>query len=148
MPDPLRLRRLLTGLLDSAESWVPRIERTFVSQGRPIPECEVLAVWADSILAPNPSKAPCSILPRAQFHVTLYQCVPVSSNSDALERSALDLADDAWAIWTGILAGFRDGTLFGEEEITCGTIDLSRGMIALPNGGGFGGWEATIIIDL
>lgn len=149
MPDPLRLRHLLAGLLDSAEGWVPRIERTFVSQGRPVPECEALAVWLESILAPNPSKAPCAFIPRGAFKVSLLQCVPSTSDASSLERSALDLADDAWAIWTGILAGFRDGTLFGDDSgLGCTQMDLSRGIIALPNAGGFGGWEATILVDL
>lgn len=147
--DPQRLRNLLLGLLDSAEGWLPTIERAFVSAGRPDPECEALAVWVEDITAPNPAKAGCSVEPRATFHVNLYQCLTMTTSGEVIQRDALDLADDAWAMWCGILVGFRDGTLFGEDaSVACGSIDLSRGMRVVPTLGGIGGWEATIIVTL
>ena len=146
---PDRLRNLLLGLLDSAQDWLPAIERAFVSQGRPEPECEALAVWLESLTAPNPAKVGCSVEPRALFHVTLYQCVTASTAADVIQRDALVLADEAWAMWCGILAGFRDGTLFGEDaSVACGQIDLSRGMVVVTNQGGIGGWDAQIIVTL
>lgn len=150
MASPDRLRNLLTALLDSAEGWLPAIDRTFVSHGRPIPECEALAVWLESINALSQAKNGCSIEPRATFHITLFQCWESTSSASKIDERALTLADQAWALWTGLLAAWKDGTLFGEDaSVACSSIDLTRGMTAIdPATTGVGGWDVTIIVAL
>lgn len=108
-------------------------------------------VWCESISASSPNKAACQVIPRAFFHVTLYECGEMTSSASAIESDALHFADHGWAIWAGILTGFRDGTLFGEDaSVACSQIDLARGMTAIApqENAGIGGWDATIIVDL
>lgn len=150
MASPDRLRNLLIALLDSAEGWLPTIDRTFVSAGRPVPECEALTVWLETINALGSAKNGCSIEPKATFHVTLYQCAESTSDAGSLNDEALRLADQAWALWTGCLASWKDGTLFGEDaSVACSSIDLTRGMIVVdPSVDGIGGWDLTIVVSL
>ena len=147
------IRDLLEDLLALAQTWVPEATRALVTQGRPAGDCGLLAVWVEQFDAGPPGvKTACSVIPRALFHVSYFNCTPVLDaqgnppSAEAITDNALDFADAGEAIWWGIIAAWSAGTLF--EGMTCNDIDLTRGMLVKEPLGGLAGWDASIIVTL
>jgi hypothetical protein len=147
------LSDLLEALLASAETWVPSAERSYITHGRAVADCDSLVVWTESIVATQPNKAVCSIQSLWTVHVTRFKCVPTIDESgnaeepEVYQASALDLANEGEAIWYGVIGAWADGTLF-DGAIGCAQIDLRSGLSAIEPQGGMGGWDLTIVVTL
>jgi len=120
-------------------------DRQYVSHNEPAGDlCEELVAWVDPVVdvAPQPSRI---VRHEATMHVDLTRCVPAATNdtpvppADELTTSAVDLADQAWAIWRGLVARWtaHDAPFGICEQVTF--VDL----VPLEPQGGFATWRAT-----
>ena len=134
-------------------------DRVFISASQPPAEptecAETLAAWPGplrTVPVPPLQKRGCTSKTLAELHVTLYRCVPIMQEDGTpptvaeLDASGKSLAVDGWVIWRAVLRAWSDGTLF--DDISCQSIDLSRGMINLPPLGGIAGWDITVLVSL
>lgn len=128
--------------------------RQYVSPGRPMPDCEQIAVHVDPITedATPPTGLGAGARHKYEtrtnlvaFIVTLYRCVPSSTQAmtppsvDKLEIAGAQFNADAWAIWNHLWNRMRAGTLFSR----CRPVYMDR-LSAIEPAGGFGGWKLTI----
>lgn len=143
------LNDYLQGLFAVASEWVDT-PRAYINAGKPQGDCDSLVVWCERIDSVTERRGSCSGINRVTFHVSRFMCAPTMDNdgealdTDTLTAIALRHADDGWAIWKGITAGWSAGTLFGGLGVACSSIDLSQGMTAIENLGGMTGWDAVI----
>lgn len=129
-------------------------ERQYVSPGRPMPDCEQIAVHVSQIVedATPPTGTGAGTRHRQQFRVnlptfvvTLLRCVPGPASSmkpptvDQLEVAGAQFNADAWAMWNHIWNLLRAGELLGK----CKLVYMDR-VQALEPAGGYGGWALTI----
>lgn len=152
-----RLSDLLESLLSVAETWVTT-PRAYISHGRPVADCDSLAVYVGAIRATQPNKNVCAVTPLATLHVVRFVCVPTMEEDGSappaadLTESALDLADDADSIFYGAVNAWAAGTLFPDGQggglVSCSEIDFGDGIAVLEPQGGIGGWDLTIRVLL
>src|SRR5690606_17405214 len=119
--------------------------RRYVSHAAPAGDpCQELVAWVEPVANGNlpPSQV---VIHQATVRVQLTLCVPAASVDDPipaaqpLNGSAIDLADQAWTIWQGLVAavGQPAGPFGGCTSVY--PVDL----IPDPPAGGFASWQAS-----
>ena len=124
-------------------------DRRYVSHAAPAGDlCEELVAWVDPVA--NPAVSPGVVTHQAVVHVDLTRCVPTASagdpvpNADPLTVSAVDLADQAWVIWTCLVASIDTGD--GPFAPCSQTVPID--LIPLGPDGVFGTWRATFRVTI
>lgn len=128
-----------------------------ISHGEPTWDCEGLFVSGQ--IRPEFS-AKCALMSHAQICVQLLRCVtPLKEAStagaavpdcDLLADEAEGLAVDGWALWTGLVAQWKAGTLFGTAPLTdLGCEQIRWGdLVPLRPQGGLAGWRMCFDVTM
>lgn len=133
--------------------------RQYVSPGRPMPDCEQIAIHA-ALIQPDLSKQQGGAgtgqshrfdhrVNLVRFVVTLLRCYPTFDASlrppkvATLEDFAAQYNADAWAMWNHIWNLLRAGVLLAR----CKTVYMDE-VRALEPSGDFGGWALTMRASL
>jgi hypothetical protein len=117
--------------------------RQATSPGPPPNDCEQITVHANVLTEANVSSW-ASRENLVQLVVTVYRCVPSPLSSmkapkvASIERAAAQTNADAWALWNHLWNMIRAGCLLRR----CRPVTMSAR--ALPQQGGYGGWQLTL----
>lgn len=157
----LRLNELLTAAqaaLTLVRSGNPIPSRVYVSHGPPAVDLcddDLLVVYLDNpavrLTDPKADRTvqvgQFSVIPIARYIVEVWRCVPGPTDTSVpsaaeLNTSALALANDGWALWTGLRLAREAGTLFpaGPQFDDA----LIQTPIPLPPQGSMGGWRIRV----
>lgn len=139
---------------DGLETLKGAPERRYLSPGKPFPDCDQLTVYVPRVGedTTRPTGLGAGTRHKQEFRanivtfvVTLYRCVPKigsdlkAPRTDAQEAADAQLNADAWALWNGLWNRLRSGEL----RPRCSLVYMDS-LAALPNSGGYGGWELTL----
>lgn len=137
-------------------------DRAFVSPGSPSWDCpEQLTVHVGEPAQADTFPLQPSLAPAHRVTVqgevdlismtaTILRCVPTMTENGAMptpleiDQAAQQTCADLWAIWSMLKIGKRDGTLFPPKDREF-FLDPA---VAVPQGGGAGGWQIPIRVQL
>lgn len=127
--------------------------RQFTSHTEPAEDCSQIAAYWKPLTA-LPQGVPCVYVPIAPLVVELHRCVtPFTDRSGnpkvpapaVLSAEARSLAVDGWALYKGILAACRAGTLF--EGVNCRNVTVGALEPIAPTGG-MAGVRLTVTVQV
>lgn len=137
--------------------------RQYVATGTPVIDCEQVSVWV-AFLDEAPTTPDTPMLQPGQrgnlgrvnvvtMNVMVARCIPVGGTQrsgrvvapavDDLNNATEQTLADAWVLWCGLNAARKQGR-FGD---VCSAVIIERATPLNP-GGGFGGWQLPITVQL
>lgn len=164
--EPFLIGTMAEALLASALAAIEpgtngRPERVFVTYANPVDDCNnALTVYVGPFTgAPLQRQAPgakqaCAFATYVDFYIRLVRCVRSPSGPNAKgpppkqqQADALGLLEDAWRLWQGIGAAWKDGDLFGDVyKVACSNVILGP-LVPVPVGGTAAGWQWKITVQ-
>lgn len=129
-------------------------ERSYVAPATPIYDCcPFVCVWMPAVSEENtsPFSPPAATGNRQRYgrinlislNITVVRCAPETSDADEIEVVAMQVMEDAWALWCGFHNALQDGTFLS----LCDDVHFDR-LTSIPERGKCVGVQLTLRANL